>query len=187
MHYLQQVKLALLIAVAIGSSAMPTLGVPNPSAKPQPAPSRSAQPSPNNWQSFRSAAGRFSVQLPEQPVVNSEKAGTPQATYFFRVAQPESFYGISYLDASTTEETKTFLKDMPQELVKAIEGKMTKEQDISLQKNPGKAFDFTTGQPGAKAKGSGRIYAVGKRVYLLFGVGKDQELKQFLNSFNLIY
>jgi hypothetical protein len=186
MHYLQQVKLALLIAVAIGSSAMPTFGVPNSPTKPKPAPSSSAQPSSSNWQSFRSVAGRFSVQLPEQPVVNSEKAGTPQATYFFRVTQKESFYGISYLDAPTAEDTKTFLKDMPQELVKAIEGKMTKEQDISLQKNPGKAFDFTTGQPGAKAKGSGRIYAVGKRVYLLFGVGRDQELKQFLDSFSLI-
>jgi hypothetical protein len=186
MHQLLQAKLALLTAVAIGSSAMPTFGMPNSPAQQKPVPSSSAQPSANNWQSFRSQEGRFSVQLPEQPVMNSEKAGTPQATHFFRVAQPESFYGISYLDAPTTEDTKIFLREMPKQLVKAIEGKITKEKDISLQQNPGKAFDFTTGQPGAKARGSGRIYAVGKRVYLLFGVGKDPDLKQFLNSFNLI-
>jgi hypothetical protein len=186
MHYLQKAKLALLIAVAIGSSALPTFARPNSNSpvKQQPAP---ISPTPSGtWQSFRSPAGRFAVQLPDQPVMTSEKEGTPEATYFFRVVQDESFYGITYLDTATIEGTQPFLKEMPKELVKAIEGTMIQEKDISLQKNPGRSFDFSTGQPGAKAKGSGRVYTVGKRVYLLFGVGKEQDLQKFLNSFNLI-
>ncbi len=184
MSYLQKATLAILTVATISYSAIPTIGMPN-----KPAPSRSAKPAAptSGWQNFRSPTGRFSVSVPAQPVASVANKGTADEIHSFRVQQSGTLLDVSYFEAASPAEAVQMAENMPQAIVKAFGAKMLREEKITIKNNPGKEYEFISTKDGATLKGTGRIYAVGKRVYLLMGIAsQEQDVKQFLSSFNLI-
>lgn len=180
MPHLYRAKLSLLIALALCFSASPSWGDQNNVARL----TQIAQGSnkPNSWQDFRSETGRFSAAFPGKPDIQNK-----EGAYVYSANAPgEGLFMLTYVDAPSAANTELFTSIMPTELVKGLGGKITSEKDISLQNRSGKEFAFTTGFgfDGLKA-GTGRIYTVDKRVYLILAIGPEQISQQFLNSFKV--
>jgi hypothetical protein len=177
---MHRTKLTLLIALALCFSASPSWGHQNDVARVIKIAQESSKP--NSWQDFRSAAGRFSAAFPGKPDIKNQ-----QDVYVYSAnAADEGIFMVTYMDAPSAESTDLFTRIMPAELVRGLGGKITSEKDISIKSNSGKEFAFTTGFGFDQLKaGTGRIYTVDKRVYLIIAVGSEQISQQFLNSFKV--
>jgi hypothetical protein len=181
MQYLKQAPIALLVALAIGGSTIPALAQSRPPSSPKPSPPQSK---PSNWQSFRSPTGGFSAQFPGKPKVEKKGPAT-----FFEVPNADGLYLILYLDAPSAKEAQAFLDKQSKEFVESSSFKVTNTRNISLKNNPGKEFDLVTTKDNVSIQGNARVYAVKKRVFILFEVNPDQvaqKNKRFLSAFNLL-
>jgi hypothetical protein len=180
MHQLNKTKLSILIALTICFSAAPSRGDQRNNVKVIEIAQESSNL--NSWQDFQSKTGRFSAIFPGKPDVQN-KGGT----YVYTANSPgEGIFMITYLDAPSAENTELFTRILPTELVKGLGGKITSEKDIFVQNSSVKEFVFTTGFGFDQLKnGTGHIYTVDKRVYLVISISPEQLSKQFLNSFKV--
>jgi hypothetical protein len=149
-----------------------------PAGQPQ-KPSNSS--SPSGWQNFRSPEGRFAVVLPSTPTKKSS-----EVVQAFWAESTQGFYAVMYGDSPSVVEAKQAYLDLPKEFVKAMKGTIVSQRNISLQRNPGKEFQFEVVEDGVTVTGKGRVYQVGKRVYVLLAAAPDQESGKFFNSFGLL-
>jgi hypothetical protein len=173
----------------------PQPGQTRPSGQPAPPapamPGNQTPPKTGGWQKFRFPAGRFTVALPQKPIENSETDKDGDVSYTYKVERDENFYLISHFDVAALQqlpprEVRNILQKMPAELVAAFEGKLVRNKEITLRKNPGQEFDFLMKVGGKETPGKGRIYVIGIRVYALISVATPQDSSRFINSFNPI-
>jgi hypothetical protein len=181
MRHFYPANLALLVAL----SSFATPGFAQTSSVPAPITRQAFAPS--GWQDFRNAPGRFSVSFPSTPTPSHSNEGKPDAIYFFGADGSKGTYSVSYVDMASSADAQELLALMPKSLAEGFKGKIVQSRSISLGKHRGIETDFTTSFDSEYAKtGTGRFFAVDKRVYMVVGLGASQELKQFLNSFTLI-
>jgi hypothetical protein len=183
---------AVLTAGALLGSASIALTQPAKPAQPgkpageqqQPqAPVTSPTPTQSGWQKFKSSDGRFSVAFPAAPTEQKSDGEGGLKGYLAESAQ--GFYIVMYGDSATAAEAKQITSVLPQEFVKGMKGRIIRQRNIFLQKNPGSEFLFEVTAEGEKVNGKGRIYQVGKRVYILVSAAPEQESGRFFNSFGL--
>jgi hypothetical protein len=185
MFNLRKIQLALLTVIAISSSIAPVVAQPKPTPTATPStPSTATPKTPARWENFRSTTGRFSVDFPGKPKVESKE----NKYYFFSASDNEKFCLLTYADAETTKEAQDFLSKSARSIVEANGLTITKSKDISIKNNSGKEFTIKTTDSNTIA-GTARAYLVGKRRYVMFEVYKnprDQASKRFVDSFKLI-
>jgi hypothetical protein len=175
MRYFHPSNLALLIAL----SSFATPGFAQTIAlKP---PVNIGQTAPSGWKNFRDQPGRFTASFPEIPSKDSSKEGV----YSFAALDSKGSYSISYVDLENPSGGKEMIEAVPSALAEGFGGKITQSRNITIGKNPGREFEFTT-DPKHGGTGIGRIYAVDKRIYVLLALGDKPEGKYFVSSFKLI-
>jgi hypothetical protein len=180
MPHLNKTKLSLLLAVALCLSASPSWGDQNTLAGFTKIAQESSKT--NSWQDFRSKTGRFSAAFPGKPTTQNREG----AYVYSANNTDEGIFMVTYVDAPNAESTEFLARVMPAEFARGLGGKITSEKDISIQNKSVKEFLFTTGFGFDLLKnGTGRIYTVDKRVYLILAVSPEQLSKQFLNSFKV--
>jgi hypothetical protein len=177
MKYFYPANLALLIALS--SFAAP--GFAQTIAF-KPATTLGQTAAPSGWKDFRDQPGRFSASFPTQPDKDSSK---DSSVYSFAASGPKGSYVLSYLDVESTDVARGALDGIPGVMAKEFGGKVTQSRNISIGKNPGREFEFTTA-PKYGGTAVGRVITVDKRVYMMIGLGEKSEARYFLNSFKLI-
>lgn len=169
----------------VACSASSTLGLAsNSNAQPKPpAPSSSAPSSAKpmaGWKEFRSPAGKFAVTMPTKPKETSEGGN-----HTFQSSSPKELFILTYSDAKDATTAKEAMKAIPQSLAESLQAKIVRSQDIALRNNAGMEFDFVSNTDSG-AKGKGRVYAVGKRLYVLLTSSEEQNSQRFFKSFRLL-
>lgn len=188
MHFSSHSARKTIWAFAIVAlSASNTLGwAANSNAQPKPsspAPTRSAPSSAKpmaGWKEFRSPAGKFAVAMPTKPK-ETEQGGN----HTFQSASTKELFILTYSDAEDAATAKKAMKAVPQSLAESLQAKIVRSQDISLRSNAGMEFDFVSNSD-SNSKGKGRVYAVGKRLYILITSSEEQNSQRFFKSFRLL-
>jgi hypothetical protein len=189
MHFSSHSARKTIWAFAIVAlSASSTLGwAANSNAQPSPsAPTRSAPSSAKpmkptaGWKEFRSPAGKFAVAMPTKPK-ETEQGGN----HTFQSSSTKELFILTYSDAEDAASAKKAMKAVPQSLAESLQAKIVRSQDISLRSNAGMEFDFVSNSD-SKSKGTGRVYAVGKRLYVLLTSSEEQNSQRFFKSFRLL-
>jgi hypothetical protein len=161
---------------AVNSNAQPS-----PSAPTRSAPSSAKPTKPMaGWKEFRSPAGKFAVAMPTKPK-ETEQAGN----HTFQSASDKELFILTYSDAEDAATAKKAMKAVPQSLADSLQAKIVRSQDISLRSNAGMEFDFVSNSD-SNSKGTGRVYAVGKRLYILITSSEKQNSQRFFKSFRLL-
>jgi hypothetical protein len=159
----------------------------NSNAQPNsPAPSRSAPSSAKpmkptaGWKEFRSTAGKFAVAMPTKP-----KETAQGGNYTFQSSSTKELFILTYSDAEDEATAKKAMKAVPQSLADTLQAKIVRSKDISLRSNAGVEFAFVSNSDN-NSKGTGRVYAVGKRLYILITSSEEQNTQRFFKSFRLL-
>jgi hypothetical protein len=143
-----------------------------------------------DWKTFRFAESHFSIAFPQKPEIIREQGKEGGIVYTYKVERDDDFYLISYaeipgLDKIPRNDVLDTLEKQSSAFVKSLGGKLTRNQAISQDKNPGQVFDFLIQSGAIKLTGKGQIQVNGDRLYTLASIGKSQDLSRFLDSFKL--
>lgn len=149
---------------------------------------------PVEWSKFTSLEGGYSVLLPAQPEIGSQKVDTAvgQTQYLATLLDGNSYYLIGYFDYAPGT---TFSLDKARDgMVAAIKGTLISETMISLGGKPGRELKvFGKTSQGTEFLICARTYDIGNRVYVLQfiipqredGSTNDEKMARFFNSFQL--
>jgi hypothetical protein len=143
-----------------------------------------------SWKIFSYAESHFSIAFPQKPVITREQGKEGDIIYTYRVERDDDFYLISYteipgLDQIPRNDVLNILQKQSFAFVKSVGGKLTRNQAIGQDKNPGQVFDFVIQSGAIKLTGKGQIQVNGDQLYTLASIGKSQDLSRFLDSFKL--
>jgi hypothetical protein len=145
----------------------------------------------NTWHNFRSAAGRFSIDIPCEPKVASEPVEDAASSQFYHSCSGESaYFMISYLDMKTAAKPKLVLDKFRDGVVSGSGATIISETSITLMRHPGRAVTTKTTVNGVDVIYNWHFYFVRKRIY---GVGMavsqsrsdSPDINRFLSSFTL--
>src|SRR5688572_11148385 len=146
------------------------------------------------WQTFKSAAGRFSAAFPRQPMSVTQPLETKlgKVTMYMFAAQTGSqsavFAGYADCPAAAMKGANLDLvfEGMKRGMLKRGSKKLTSERRVVLRGVPGREY-LVTQSDGVALKV--RAYVSGNRVYALGSASKGasgSETKRFLDSFRIL-
>ena len=150
----------------------------------------SASVNAQDWVSYRSVAGKFTVQLPSWPketVDTSDSEHGPYVTHLFVCNADKDIFLVGWVDYDTSFhfDNKSEMLANRDNFVKAVGATVYETKDISYKGNPG--IEFTAG--GENLFISSRVYIIGRRPYQLITVSKtgkaSRDLNRFYNSFKI--
>lgn len=149
-----------------------------------------------NWTEFVSEEGAFKVLLPGKPTKQTITVNTPKGQIVhnsFMAASGGVICIINYAElpavVTAPNEIKAIFDEARNEFVKAMEGKLVSEKNISFEGTQGREFEVET----RSAKAKGRFYLINQRFYQmvimdasLSGKSPGAEPDKFLDSFKII-
>lgn len=146
----------------------------------------------NTWQPVSLSEGRFSVEMPGQPELETwtNEQGFVEYSLQLEVAEPLSHYFIHYFDepklaGANEDELAEVLRITLEAFIEGAEAELLSQQNIELNRYPGKAFEFHLGIPNTP-RGKGQIFIVQERLYILVVLTpRFQDAERFLRSFRL--
>lgn len=145
---------------------------------------------------FTSAAGKFSVLLPGEPLYEkTQLGGSNEVQHQYKIGGADGVYLISFqenpnLKGSSPEQLTTALESGRDRLVQVFQGELVESKSTSLaKKHPGLSFRVTIPQAGGEARC--RFYMVGIRLYQVMALGKpafaeSEQSTRILDSFKLL-
>jgi hypothetical protein len=183
-------------ATAKADSPPAAAGAADPATAEASAPAQAAS---DGWVDFSSAEGGFQARFPAAP----ESQNLPTATVvgnveqkMFSVTQGVAFYAASFADYPQTAMKEavpaTVLDGARDGAVKNVQGKLVKEDQITLDGHPGRAIHIQATAQGTSVRLDARIFLVNNRLYQMIvvrpggGLGSDQDVAKFLDSLKLI-
>ncbi len=151
------------------------------------------------WCSFTSVEGKFHVQLPDDPRIDTQSLTTDKGPIDLHIVFAEEpgarvSYGVCYsdLDGSARAEgdpaAEEVLAQARQAVVQLMNGKVLEERPIALEGHPGLELMVHSAEKGAAVA---RVFCIGDRFFQVLAVGEDVSLFQptvrsFLESFRLM-
>lgn len=133
----------------------------------------------DNWVTFTSPEGRYSVSLPQQPTLKTQESTTADGEkfpqYLAITSDEQITFVIGYFDVAPDS---TFSGDLARDaMVKKVAGKVVSENQITLGTYPGRDLNVALklnvptaeGEPSSQTDYVDRLrmYETGKRVYIL--------------------
>ena len=167
-----------------------------PAGTPAPAPATRPAATQNNvdtggWVHFNSAAGRFTVLMPDTPEDKAETTPSdhgPYTTHLFIVKDTKNVYLIGWVDydPSFNFNRAAELEANRDNFVKGINATLTSSRTLTLDGYPALEFTADTADRSFKS----RVYMVGRRPYqIVIGYPKDEPdavaTNRFFNSFKV--
>jgi hypothetical protein len=147
-----------------------------------------------DWSAFRSAAGRFRVELPAAPEVHTESSSTlfgavSHTKYTLRVEDALVAVEVHEFPAvaATLLSSRAILEHTRRGVLDDMQARQIESHARTLQKMP--ALDFTYELPGAPTRRERALAVlVGHRIYLVTGMtegspGSHPEIGRFFESF----
>ncbi|HAZ47571.1 MAG TPA: hypothetical protein DDW76_03580 [Cyanobacteria bacterium UBA11369] len=143
------------------------------------------------WKEFSSSEGKFAVSMPGTPKQETEtdEDGLTSHSFTVELENPDSAYLVTYYDVpevakATPEQIKELLDGAPDAFAKGGNANLTRSQNIILDGNPGREFEFTSTEG---FSGKGRVYLVQERLFLVVAIApQSQSIQRFLDSFRLL-
>jgi len=144
-----------------------------------------------SWNEFSSSEGKFAVSMPGTPKQETEtdEDGLTAHSFTVELQNPDSAYLVTYYDVpevakATPEQVKELLDGTPDAFAKGGNANLTRSQNIILDGNPGREFEFTSTEG---FSGKGRVYLVQQRLFLVVAIApQTQSIQRFLESFRLL-
>jgi hypothetical protein len=171
----------VIILPAIGQAQpKPSSGGRPPSGSTRPTkPASPTQPAANGkWQEFKSATGKFAISMPTKP-----EESVNNGAYIFKSVGQE-LYILTYSDNTDAAVAQEAIKVVPEALVEQLKAKMVRSQDIKIRNYSGREFEFVV--ESNNSKGKGRVYAVGKRLFMLVTSNTGADGDRYFKSFRLL-
>lgn len=143
----------------------------------------------DDWITFSSDEGNFSVLMPTQPKIESATNDTPNGRYTVYSAISignNSMYLAGWADYSFKVDVEGEINANRDNLLKILEATLITEKKITFDKYPG--IEFTAKLNSGKLIKS-RVYLINNRPYQLIAAGNgedDENTDKFLSSFKLI-
>lgn len=174
--------LAVCAAAALGQSSNPKQG------------SSSRQSPAASWKEYSYADDGFAVSAPSPPVVKRQKADTRAGAveihnYYFNQS-PDAGFMASVTDLGLRNggiDPKTALRNAELQTVQVVEGKILKEQPVSIGNSPGIQFEFVSKAYHSRVR---YFFVKGKLLGVMSIVPPGQPLlpgtNRFLNSLRLL-
>lgn len=183
-------------------SASPTAtSSEKPSEKPKDdgTPKATDKPTTNSegWQDYKSAAGKFSIQLPSKPQEQSQDQTTDVGTIKLNMVIAEandSGYFVGYADfpnkIANPADVQKGLADSVKGSVGNLKGEIKSEKESSLGDVPCRDFEATGKVKTTDVSMKGRFCLADNRLYQVFALGaKDKlattDVDRFITSFKL--
>ena len=143
------------------------------------------------WKEFSSSEGKFTVSMPGTPKQETEtdEDGLTSHSFTVELENPDSAYLVTYYDVpevakATPEQIQELLDGAPDAFAKGGNAELTRSQNIILDGNPGREFEFTSTEG---FSGKGRVYLVEERLFLVVAIAPQrQNIQRFLDSFRLL-
>ena len=163
----------------------------------------SPQNSPSHdfaWHSIKSDDGHFQVEMPGDPKISSAvirplpEHEVEVHLLTVSVLAGKALFLVGYHDLDFTPQDDKKIKDVLDGGVKGTVlntlGKLTKHEATTLDKHPGRAFEYAGKRFGAQIRGTSRIYLVGSRIFQLTVLSTPEvdvarEATKFFDSFKL--
>jgi hypothetical protein len=145
-----------------------------------------------DWHEYRSAEGKFAVELPSKTVVTREVNDGASVVNFISVEVEGHAYRVGWQDiAAPGKPVAEILSDAQATVLRKLDAGLTQASEIKYGSAPGRAFT-ALGANGVTL--SVRLYAVGTRpmrLYQLIAAVPDpargeRDVKRFFDSFKLI-
>ncbi len=134
--------LSLVAACAVSSPAQTT-------QKPADIPrSKSVRIIVREWREFTSAEGGFTVSMPAEPKVSTQRLPPPHESVTMRthIAETEAEYGVAYADypeqIEGTDKVGPFFAAVRDEGVKGVGGRLLEDREESFDGHPGRVYRF---------------------------------------------
>lgn len=175
-----------------------------PSEKPKdgatPDPKASDKPATSNtegWQDYKSAAGKFSIQLPSKPQEQSQDQKTDVGTIKLNMVIAEandSGYFVGYADfpnkIPNPADIQKGLADSVKGSVANLKGEIKSEKESTLGDIPCRDFEASGKVKTTDVSMKGRFCLADNRLYQVFALGaKDKlaitDVDRFITSFKL--
>jgi len=164
---------------------------PSPSVRPTPISQPTPIPNPEGWVTFNSAAGRFSVLMPEIPTDKTETVPSdpgPYTTHLFIVSGTQSIFLIGWVDYDPNFNfNPTRELDLNREnFINGVNATLVDSQRLTIDGY--QAIEFTAESSNRVFKS--RVLMVGRRPYQLVtgttkGLDDSINVKRFFDSFKV--
>jgi hypothetical protein len=158
----------------------------------------SAEHTAPSWLSFKSEAGRFSVEMPRKPEQTQQQNKSLIGTitvHLFLSREPNGEYTVSYSDlpgfAVKFAGTNTIYDHAKGALLLETLGKEQRYEDVTLAGKHGKflLYDMPDPQRNVDLRGEAYFFLVGKRLYVIDANVPAGEIRtdarHFLSSFRI--
>ena len=152
----------------------------------------------DDWVTFNSPEGRFSLQFPKTPTsgVREVESGTEKVTkYEYTATSSAITYMASFADYSRVpdaNEQQIVLDRLRDSTARKLEARVDSETRISINGNPGREFLMSkTPEGSAEIVYHWRAYIVGSRLYQVAASyykrdSRSPELSKYFDSFQLV-
>jgi hypothetical protein len=125
--------------------------------------------SATQWVKYDSAEGRYGVLMPEQPKLATQEGATPtgkkMTQYQARATDSDSMFAVGYFDL--LPDATYSLDNGRDGIIKAVNGTLLSEKQISLGESPGREFNVSAKASEGEFLMRVRLYEIGGRVYVL--------------------
>jgi TonB family protein len=155
--------LSLLAAWAAPSSAQTARKPEGPSG-------RAAPSDAPKWREFTSAEGRFTVSMPGEPKVSTQRLAPPNENVSMRthIAETEAEYGVAYAEfpeqVEGTERAEALLAGARDAGVRGVGGRLLEDGEEPFDGHPGRVYSFEfAGGYHMRC----RSFVVGRRLYMV--------------------
>lgn len=147
------------------------------------------------WATFESEEGRFSILFPGEPKEQTESVSTAIGTIeteFFMVEQKDMAYSLNYADYPAdivaASDAGMMLNGARMGAVSNVNGELLDEKEITLDGYPGREIRIEIDEDDIIVRA--RFYLVENRLYVVQALSKkskasSEEIDEFLDSFEL--
>jgi hypothetical protein len=152
---------------------------------------------PDDWKTFSSAAGHFSVRVPgtlKESPADKPANGSP-ITHSFVLSSGEAAYIVTYTDFPASQiaatEPSALLKAARDGGISNVKGKLIAESTVTANGYPGRDVEASVPIEGKQGSAHFRIYLANARLYMALYVGPGESahaplVSEFLKSFQIV-
>jgi len=148
----------------------------------------------DQWQTFKSENGKFSVLMPCKPAVEAQEVKSddgPVKQAFHSCENRTGYFMVTFVDYPKASKEKAMLDAYRDNGLKSTGSKVVTEAPLTLDTYPGREIVANGLVDKSEVVFNWRIYLVDKRIYALTAAttkenSKSPDISKFMSSFSLV-